>query len=161
MRHKTIVNKVCNWFKSNTPNCEIKTEIRYKINLPREGLDKQFFRVDIVVKDRDTNQQIGIECKTLKDSNNFKKMMAGIGQAYILQSVFGLSYLAIEVEDCILPNKNSFEFYKREALLETIHQKLGIGILFVKNTVSLVREAKYIEPFAKPLFISLKEEDRY
>lgn len=156
MKHKTIVNKVCNWFKFNFTNCKIEKEVKYKINLPRSGLNKQFFRVDIVVNDKNTNHQIGIECKTLKDSNNFRKLMAGVGQTYILQRVFGLSYLAIEVETNILPNKSNFEFYKREALLENIYQEFGIGILFVKNNVSLVRGAKYVEPFAKSLFINFK-----
>ena len=139
---------------------DIEKEVMYKINLQRKGLNKQFFRVDLIVKDKNTNREIGVECKTLKDSNNFRKLMAGVGQAYILQRVFGLSYLAIEVEADMLPNKNSFEFYKRESLLENIHQELGIGILFVKNNVALVREARFVEPFAKTLFTNLKGESQ-
>ncbi len=158
MKHQTIVNKVCNWFKFSIQNCEIEKEVKYKINIPEQGLNKQFFRVDIVVTDKSTNQQIGIECKSLKDSNNFRKLMAGIGQAYVLQRVFGRSYLAIEVEADMLPNRNNFKFYKRETLLENVHQELGIGVLFVKNNVSLVRESRYEVPFAKTLFINLKRK---
>ncbi|GEM_PF-5838947 len=158
MKHNEIVEKVCDWFKDNLPNCEIKKEVPYKINMPDLGLNKQFFRVDIVVTNKNTNQQIGVECKTLRESGNFRKLMAGIGQAYILQRVFGLSYLAIEVEPDMLPNKNSFEFYKRVTLLENIHRELDIGILFVKNNVSLIREAKFVEPPTKTLFINLKDK---
>ena len=156
MKHQTIVNKVCRWFKVNIQNCEIKKEVKYKINLPRRGLNKQFFRADVIVIDKNTNQKIGIECKTIKDSDNFRKLMAGVGQAYILEKVFGLSYLAIEVEAEMSSDKNSFEFYKRGALLENIHHDLGIGILLVKNNVSLVKKAKFVKPFAKTLFTNLK-----
>lgn len=158
MKHNEIAEKVCDWFKCNLPNCEIKKEVPYKINLSKTGLNKQFFRVDIVVTNKNTNQQIGVECKTLGESSSFRELMTGIGQAYVLQRVFGLSYLAIEVGPDMLPNNNSFEFYKRVTLLENIHQELGIGILFVKNNVSLIREAKFVEPPAKTLFINLKDK---
>jgi len=156
MKHQEIVNKVCNWCKYYFTDCEIQKEVIYKINLPRPGLNKQFFRVDITVNDSSKNKQIGIECKTLNDSNNFRKIMAGVGQAYILKRVFGLSYLAIEVESDMLPDKNSFGFYKREALLENIHQELGIGILLVKNNVILIRDAEYEKPVANTLFIDIR-----
>ncbi|MDD2777646.1 MAG: hypothetical protein PHI16_01950 [Methanocellales archaeon] len=158
MKHNEIVEKVCDWFKYNLHNYEIKKEVQYKINLPKTGLNKQFFRVDIVVTNKNINQKIGVECKTLRDSSSFRKLMAGIGQAYILQRVFGLSYLAIEVEPDMLQNKNPFEFYKRVTLLPNVHQELGIGILLVQNNVILVEEAKFVEPFAKTLFINLKEK---
>jgi len=153
MEHREIVDKVCEEFKYKFPNCEIEKEVQYKINLPRPGLNKPFFRVDIVVTDKRTNQQIGIECKTIKDSNNFRKLMTGIGQAYILQRVFGKSYLAIEVEPDMLPNKKAFEFYKRYILFVNMHLDTKIGILFVKNSVCFIEEAEYIEPVAKTLFI--------
>lgn len=151
MEHKEIINKVCRWLRGYYPLCSIEREVQYKINLPRHGLNKQFFRADIIVKDN--NQEIGVECKTTKDSNNFRKLVAGIGQAYILQRVFGQAYLAIEVEPFILPRRKSFEFYKRESLLENAHQELGFGILLIKSNVSLVRKPKHTKPVAKSLFI--------
>jgi len=153
MKHKEIVDKVCEEFKYKFPNCEIEKEVQYKINLSRPGLNKQFFRVDVVVTDKRTNQQIGIECKTIEDSKDFRKLMAGIGQAYVLQKVFGKSYLAIEVESDMLPSENNFEFCKRYTLFVNIHPVSGIGILFVKNSVYIMEEAEYREPVAKTLFI--------
>ena len=151
MKHKESVTKVCGWFNHNFPSCKIEKEIPYKINLPRPGLSKQFFRVDILVTN--DKQKIGVECKTIKDSDTFRKLMGGIGQAYILQKVFGSAYLAIEVEADMAPDKDGFRFYKMESIIENVYQDLGIGVLLIGENVVLVREAKTVEPLAGTLFV--------
>lgn len=151
-KHKIVVDKVCDWFKSQIPNCTIEKEKRFKINLQKSGLNKPYFIVDIFVFNNDTNQSIGVECKSLTDSNNFRKLCAGVGQAYVLHRRFGLSYLAIEVNENMLPDNDAFKFYKRVALLPNVNDELGIGILLVSNRVVCVGEPKYKEPESVTLF---------
>lgn len=159
-KHNKVVDNVCNWFKFQIPNCKIQREKQYKISLQDLELNKQYFIVDIIVTDIDKNQEIGVECKSLADSKNFRGLCAGIGQAWVLKRRFGLSYLAIEVNQEIFPENDPFKFYKRVALLPNANVELGIGILTVNENdiVTCVGEAKYEKPASVTLFTPRKKE---
>jgi len=160
-KHDRVVDKVSDWFKSQIPNCTIEKEKRYKIDLqePIIGLNKPYLIVDIVVTDNNT--KIGIECKSLTDSNDFRKLCAGVGQAWVLKRRFGLSYLAIEVNQKMLPDNDPFKFYKRVALLPNVNDELGIGILLVNenDVVICVGEPKYEEPASVTLFTPMMKKN--
>ena len=155
MYEKEIIDKVIEWFKKENINYSFKKQGNYKISFPQLGLNKPLFRVDLIVNDENTNRKIGVECKSVNDSNTFRKLCAGFGQAYVLQRMFGISYLAIEVNRNIHPDENIFEFYKRESLLTNWSREVGIGILLVSNNVIQVEKAKYVKPVANTLFISM------
>ena len=154
-QHEIIKDKVCDWFQKEKPNCNIEKEVQYSINLPELEMKKQFFQVDVVVTD-DTGKTIGVECKSLRDSNTFRKLSTGIGQAYILQKVFGKSYLALESRQCW--SSNRYELSKRTSLLPNISRELGIGILFVDNEVECVEKPRLVKPAASSLFVPKKKK---
>lgn len=154
MNHKELVDEVCDWLYTQFPYSIIEKEKAFRINLERPGLKKPFFRIDAIVTEN-TGEKIGIECKTLKDWIRFRDLMAAIGQTWILQKVFGRSYLALEVVENMLPNKDAFKFYKLLSAVENAHHELGFGVLLVGNNVYCVRRPKKTTPDAKSLFVPL------
>lgn len=153
-QHRIIEEKVCNWFTKQNPNYKIEKEKQYSISLSNQN--KVFFQVDLVVSDKDTGQQIGIECKSINDSNCFRDLCCGIGQAYVYRKRFGLSYLAIECSESWIRDRN--ELLKRTTLLPNISRELGIGILLVDTEVVCVEEPKPAKPVARTLFITKKKK---
>jgi len=160
MSHDEVVDKVCDWVRHEKPDLEIEKEVGYKITLPNVILKQSFFRVDIVLSDKNTGKEIaGIECKSISDSGKFRELMAGVGQAYVFTKYYGRAYLALEVREDMLPGRRDYDFWKREAILENMHQDFGVGILFVTpNGVSCVREAKYSETPADTLFTRVRKK---
>lgn len=148
IEHDRIVEKVCNWFKAKNPSYSFEKEKQYGISLSNQN--KVFFRIDLVVSDKNTGQQIGVECKSINDSDCFRDLCCGIGQAYVYQKRFGFSYLAVECSESWIRDRN--ELLKRTALLPNISSELGIGILLVDNEVVCVEEPKSVKPVANSLF---------
>lgn len=152
MTHKGIIKKVINWAQKEFPELIFEKEKVYKINPTLSGgISKPYFRVDIIGKDSSGKEKIGIECKTKKDHNTFRKLAAAIGQGYVLGKTFGKSYIALEV-DYSFKNKAKLSRY---AWLRNIRKELGIGFLLVGKKVVKIEEAQKIKPVANTLFIRM------
>jgi len=160
MEETEVISKVIRWFGEQNSNYKFRTQRNYKISFPIKGLNKPYFRVDLIVIDPDTKRKIGVECKSIRDSNTFRKLCAGFGQAYVLQRVFGCSFLAIETNEDMLPDRDPFKFYKRISLLPNINREFGIGVLLVGNSVYCVNEPNRIYPLADDLFIPMRKNNK-
>ncbi len=160
MEEKEVINKVISWFGEQNSNYRFKTQRNYKISFPIKELNKPYFRVDLIVIDPDAKRKVGVECKSIRDSDTFRKLCAGFGQAYVLQRVFGCSFLAIEVNEDMLPDRDPFKFYKRISLLPNINKECGIGVLLVGNSVYCVDEPYRVNLLADDLFIPMRKNNK-
>jgi len=150
-QHRIIEEKVCNWFTKQNPSYKIEKEKQYSISLSKKSRSKQYFCVDLVITDENSGQQIGVECKSIRDSDIFRDMCCGIGQAYVYSKKFGLSYLAIECSEGWL--RDEYQLNKKTALLPNVSRELGIGILLVDNEVECVEQPRLVKPVASSLFV--------
>ena len=154
-KHERIVEKVVSWFRDEYPNCEIKKKVKMYISLSPSNY--HYFEVDIVVTEGNSNK-IGVECKSLTDSNTFRDLCCGIGQAYVYQKKFGRSFLAVECSEKWLSDKH--EMLKRRALFPNINIALNIGILLVSEKVVCIENGRRMNSVADSLFIEKKDVKR-
>ncbi len=92
---------------------------------------------------------LGIEIKSLRDHNTFRKTATAIGQAMILRAAFGRAIMIFEVDQ-------TFKDYMlgRYQWLTNMNSEHGIGVALVQNSVVLIEPPKQGRAPARSLFVS-------
>jgi len=70
----------------------------YQLTSRVVGISRPYFRVDIVGFNKSGKEVLGIEIKSLRDHNTFRKTATAIGQTMILQAAFGRAIMVFEVD---------------------------------------------------------------
>lgn len=154
-RHsRDLTEKVLKWCRWQYPNLRFKKEVIYQLNPQSvDGISKPYFRVDVVGFNKNGKGVLGIEIKSMRDHDTFRKTATAIGQAMILRAAFGRAIIVFEVDQTYKEN------YKRSRYqwLTNIHSEQGLGIAFVQDLVALIEPPKQGKAPARTLFIRLKQ----
>ena len=152
-RGRELTEKVLEWCHSQYPNLRFEPEVTYQLN-PQvvDGISKPYFRADIVGFNSKGKEVLGIEIKSMRDHDTFRKTATAIGQAMILKAAFGKAIIIFEVDQTYKEN------YKRSRYqwLTNIHSEQGIGIAFVQDLVALIEPPKQGKAPARALFTRLR-----
>ncbi len=151
-RGHELTEKVLEWCRSQYPNLRFETEVTYRLN-PQvvDGISKPYFRADVVGFNTKGKEVLGIEIKSMRDHDTFRKTATAIGQAMILKAAFGKAIMVFEVDQ-------TFKSYKlgRYQWLTNINSEQGIGVAFVQKSVALIEPPKQGKAPGRTLFTRLK-----
>ena len=143
MRHRRVIKKVSRWLREQ--GYRTRREIRFCADLPDER-NILVFKVDIVAEKED--ERIGVECKSTSEVQTFRDLCTGIGQAYVLQRVFGRSYLALSVD-----NKTANRVYRMgKNIVHNVSNEVGFGVLLVGKRLVHMEPIRPSEAIGGTLF---------
>lgn len=146
---RELTEKVLEWCRFTYPRLTFATERIYQLTPRIVGVSKPYLRVDIVGLNRSEKEVLGIEIKSLRDHNTFRKTATAIGQAMILRAAFGRAIMIFEVDQ-------TFKDYMlgRYQWLTNMNSEHGIGVALVQNSVVLIEPPKQGRAPARSLFVS-------
>jgi len=143
MRHRRVIKRVSRWLREQ--GYTIRREIRFCADLPDER-HIPIFRVDIVAEKE--NEKIGVECKSTSEVQTFRNLCTGIGQAYVLQAVFGEAYLALAVD-----NEIADTVYRMgKNIIHNVSNEVGFGVLLVGKRMVPMEPIQRSQPIGGTLF---------
>jgi len=143
MKHRRVIKKVAKWLGQR--GYRTRREIRFCADLPNER-HIPIFRVDIIAEKGP--EKIGVECKGTREVQKFRDLCTGIGQAYVLQAIFGRSYLALSVD-----NKTADKVYRMgKNIIHNVSNEVGFGVLLVGKKIVSMELIQPSEPIGGTLF---------
>lgn len=148
MSNRQLTEKVLMWCRRTYPKLRFEKEQCYQLSPQVVDISKPYFRVDIVGFNRKGKEVLGIEIKSLRDHDTFRKTATAIGQAMILKAAFGRAIMVFEVNE-------TFRDYKlgRYQWLTNINSEYGIGVAVVQNDVALIEPPRQGRAPARTLFV--------
>jgi hypothetical protein len=148
MSSRELTEKVLEWCRCTYPRLTFARERIFQLTPRVVGIRKPYFRVDIVGVNKEDKEVLGIEIKTLRDHDSFRKTATAIGQSMILRAAFGRAIMIFEVDQ-------TFRDYKlgRYQWLTNINSEYGIGVALVQNSVALIDPPKRGRAPARSLFV--------
>ncbi len=156
MKEKELRYKVREYFEEK--GFVVEEEVWFDMTIPEKATHSRFlrvFRIDLLVT-TPHKAQIGVECKTVKDAFDFRKILTGLGQSFLYARIFGWSFLALEVNEEWLENRR--EMFKR-VWLTNPSRELGFGVLFIREDVVQIELPLFRQPLADTHFMRTKTNE--